>query len=73
MSGSQMVRFVILPHIAKTIYAPLSNFFIWLVLGSSIGGDLRRRGTHRPGDQHLDPEPSHHRDLFGRRRASTSR
>jgi polar amino acid transport system permease protein len=36
MSGWQMVRFVILPHIAKTIYAPLSNFFIWLVLGSSI-------------------------------------
>lgn len=27
---------VMLPHIAKTIYAPLSNFFIWLVLGSSI-------------------------------------
>jgi polar amino acid transport system permease protein len=36
MSGMQMVRFVILPHIAKTIYAPLSNFFIWLVLGSSM-------------------------------------
>ncbi|MCV3206550.1 amino acid ABC transporter permease [Mesorhizobium sp. YC-39] len=36
MSGPQMVRFVILPHIAKTIYAPLSNFFIWLVLGSSM-------------------------------------
>jgi polar amino acid transport system permease protein len=24
------------PHIAKTIFAPLSNFFIWMVLGSSI-------------------------------------
>jgi polar amino acid transport system permease protein len=36
MSGAQTVRFVILPHIAKTIYAPLSNFFIWLVLGSSM-------------------------------------
>jgi polar amino acid transport system permease protein len=36
MSMSQIVRFVILPHIAKTIYAPLSNFFIWQVLGSSI-------------------------------------
>eukprot|EP01037_Dinobryon_pediforme_P022563 gene22563-23756_t len=33
MSGAQTVRYVILPHIAKTIYAPLSNFFIWLVLG----------------------------------------
>ena len=30
------VRYVILPHIAKTIYAPLCNFFIWLVLGSSM-------------------------------------
>lgn len=37
MSGLQTVRYVILPHIAKTIYAPLCNFFIWLVLGSSIG------------------------------------
>jgi polar amino acid transport system permease protein len=36
MSGAQTVRYVILPHIAKTIYAPLSNFFIWLVLGSSM-------------------------------------
>lgn len=36
MSRLQMVRFVILPHIAKTIYAPLSNFFVWLVLGSSL-------------------------------------
>lgn len=36
MSFGQTVRFVILPHIAKTIYAPLSNFFIWQVLGSSL-------------------------------------
>ena len=36
MSGLQILRFVMLPHIAKTIYAPLSNFFIWLVLGSSL-------------------------------------
>ena len=36
MSLAQTVRYVILPHIAKTIYAPLSNFFIWQVLGSSI-------------------------------------
>ena len=36
MSLAQMVRYVILPHIAKTIYAPLSNFFIWQVLGSSM-------------------------------------
>lgn len=36
MSRMQMVRYVMLPHIARTIYAPLSNFFIWLVLGSSM-------------------------------------
>ncbi len=36
MSGLQIVRYVMLPHIAKTIYAPLSNFFVWLVLGSSL-------------------------------------
>ena len=28
----------ILPHIARTIYAPLSSMFIWLALGSSIAG-----------------------------------
>jgi polar amino acid transport system permease protein len=38
MSGFQSFRYVILPHIARTIYAPLSNMFIWLVLGSSIAG-----------------------------------
>jgi len=38
MSRMQTVRYVMLPHIAKTIYAPLSNFFVWLVLGSSIAG-----------------------------------
>ena len=36
MGGLQKLRYVMLPHIAKTIYAPLSNFFIWLVLGSSL-------------------------------------
>lgn len=36
MSRLQLLRFVMLPHIAKTIYAPLSNFFVWLVLGSSM-------------------------------------
>jgi len=36
MSRLQLLRYVMLPHIAKTIYAPLSNFFIWLVLGSSL-------------------------------------
>jgi polar amino acid transport system permease protein len=36
MSLAQQLRFVIVPHIAKTIYPPLANFFILLVLGSSI-------------------------------------
>jgi len=36
MSWLQLLRYVMLPHIAKTIYAPLSNFFVWLVLGSSL-------------------------------------
>jgi len=30
MSRLQMVRYVILPHSRKTIYAPLCNFFVWL-------------------------------------------
>lgn len=36
MSALQILRHVMLPHIAKTIFPPLSNFFIWLMLGSSI-------------------------------------
>jgi polar amino acid transport system permease protein len=36
MSRGQILWHVMLPHIARTIYAPLSNFFIWLVLGSSM-------------------------------------
>lgn len=38
MSRMQRFRFVTLPHLAKTIYPLLSNFFIWILLGSSIGG-----------------------------------
>lgn len=36
MGRLQILRHVLLPHIVKTIYPPLSNFFIWLMLGSSI-------------------------------------
>ncbi len=36
MTRLQILRFVMLPHSARTIYAPLSNFFLVLVLGSSI-------------------------------------
>jgi polar amino acid transport system permease protein len=32
----QSVRYVILPHIMGTIYPPLANFFIWILLGSSM-------------------------------------
>jgi polar amino acid transport system permease protein len=37
MSLLQQLRYVIVPHIAKTIYPALANFFIILVLGSSMG------------------------------------
>ena len=36
MSRLQTVYYVIVPHIAKTIYAPLSNYFIWALLGTSM-------------------------------------
>lgn len=36
MNSLQLLRYVIVPHIAQTLFAPLSNFFIWMVLGSSI-------------------------------------
>jgi polar amino acid transport system permease protein len=31
----QSLRLVIVPHIAKVLFAPLSNFYIWIILGSS--------------------------------------
>lgn len=34
----QTVRYVIAPHIAKTVFAPMSNFFVFLVLGTSMAG-----------------------------------
>jgi polar amino acid transport system permease protein len=36
MSRLQTVYYVIAPHIAKTLYAPLSNYFIWALLGTSL-------------------------------------
>lgn len=38
MNGWQSFRYVTLPHLAATLYPMLSNFFIWILLGSSIGG-----------------------------------
>ncbi|WP_169542474.1 ABC transporter substrate-binding protein/permease [Sphingomonas baiyangensis] len=32
----QILWHVMLPHIMRTIFRPLSNFFVWLVLGSSM-------------------------------------
>lgn len=32
----QQIRYVVLPHVAKTIYPALANFFIILVLGTSM-------------------------------------
>ena len=37
MSRLQSVRYVVLPHIMRTIYPPLANFFIWSLLGTSMG------------------------------------
>ena len=36
MSLWQQIRFVIVPHIAKTVYPPLANMFLILILGSSM-------------------------------------
>jgi polar amino acid transport system permease protein len=36
MSRLQSVGYVILPHIMRTIYPPLANFFIWVLLGTSM-------------------------------------
>jgi His/Glu/Gln/Arg/opine family amino acid ABC transporter permease subunit len=36
LSRADRLRHVLLPHIVKTIYRPLANFFIILVLGSSM-------------------------------------
>jgi polar amino acid transport system permease protein len=38
MSLIQSVRYVIIPHIARVLYAPLSSKFILMVLGSAVGG-----------------------------------
>src|SRR5271170_1471752 len=36
MTGWQEVRYVILPHIVRTLYAPLSSHYILMVLGTSM-------------------------------------
>jgi polar amino acid transport system permease protein len=36
MSTWQSVRLVILPHVARTLFAPLSNHYILMVLGTSM-------------------------------------
>lgn len=36
MSTLQTVRYVILPHVIRTLFAPLSNHFILMVLGTSM-------------------------------------
>jgi polar amino acid transport system permease protein len=37
MSLTQQLVYVIIPHVVKTLYPALANFFILLVLGSSLG------------------------------------
>lgn len=34
----QRLRYVIVPHIAKVLFAPLSSYYIWIILGTSIAG-----------------------------------
>ena len=34
----QRLRYVIVPHIAKVLFAPLSNYYIWIILGTAIAG-----------------------------------
>jgi polar amino acid transport system permease protein len=36
----QSVRYVILPHIAKVLFAPLSNWYIWMILGTAAASIL---------------------------------
>ena len=36
MSRLQTIHHVIVPHLLRTLFAPLSGFFIWMVLGSSL-------------------------------------
>jgi polar amino acid transport system permease protein len=37
MSRPQQLRFVIIPHIARVLFPPLSNQFIIVIMGSSMG------------------------------------
>ena len=32
----QQLRYVIVPHIAKVLFAPLSNWYIWMILGTAM-------------------------------------
>ena len=32
----QSLRYVIVPHIAKVLFAPLSNYYIWMILGTAM-------------------------------------
>ncbi len=37
MSRAQIVRHVVLPHIVKVLFPPLSNHYIVMTLGTSMG------------------------------------
>ena len=73
MSVWQQIRFVIVPHIAKTIYPALANFFVViLVMGTSIGAVFGVDELTGHGDQHLDRELPLDRDVHVGRRRSMS-
>ena len=71
-SLAQQVRYVILPHVAKTIYPALANFFIILVLGTSMAAVFGVDELTGHGNQHLDRELSLDRDVHAWSPRSTS-
>ena len=68
----QQMRYVILPHVAKAIYPALANFFIVLVLGTSMAAVFGVDELTGHGHQHRDRELSLDRDVHRGGRRSTS-
>ena len=51
-SRTQQIRYVILPHVARVLFPPLSNQYILMNSWHIHGGHLRRRGVDGPSTQH---------------------
>ena len=65
MSRWQQVRYVIVPHIARVLFPPLSNHYILMTLGNLDGSDLWRRGTHRSRSERQFGNLPIDRDVLG--------